>query len=145
MRQMILAKGGIQYVSLLASFIMVTRKKRTCSNNTTLMKKAPWVTTSTVWPGVRRGRFPECTQVPGGPAAVVLQVIPVSPSANVDSGAGPAARGAAQGEAAAILAQGPALLVHSGGIHLLQVRRGRPQAALQPDAPSPPEEGIDDC
>ena len=42
----------------------------------------------------------------------------------------PAARGAAQGKAAAVLAQGPQLLVHSGGVHLQQAQDSQLEAAL---------------
>ena len=88
-----------------------------------------------------RGQYLKCAQAPRGPAATVPPGILVSPSANVDSGTHPAARDAAQGEAVTILAQGPPLLVHSGEVHLQQAWRGRLQAALLPDASSPPGGG----
>ena len=50
-------------------------------------------------------------QGPHGPAAAV-------PPGYVDSSTRSAAHGATQGEAAAILAQGSQLLVHTGGFHL---------------------------
>ena len=52
------------------------------------------------------------------------------PCAYVDSGARSAACGAAQGEAAAILAQGHTLLVHSGVVYIKQALLGPLQAAV---------------
>ena len=79
-------------------------KEHAASNYYCTMKKTPgwWQ----LHPGGWRGRYPELTQAPIGPAAAAPTGIQVSSSAHVDSGARSAAFDAAQGEAATILAQG---------------------------------------
>ena len=84
------------------------------------MKKAH-VMKDTSSQAARAGFPPEVLK---GTAATVLTGISVLPSTYVDSCARSVARGAAQGEAAAILAQGCTLLDHSGKVHLQQARRG---------------------